>query len=75
MVRFILLLLSKENRDSFIGDLEERYGLILESKGRRSATVWFWREVIHSCFSLTFDAMKRVSRFEKLIERYRRIGY
>ena len=60
--------------ESMVGDLEERYCLVLKSQGRRAATRWFWREVIHSCFSLALDALKRLSALEKLIERYRRIG-
>ena len=64
----------QDQRDALIGDLEERYSAILHQEGRRTATRWFWREVIHSCFSLALDALKRLSALEKLIERYRRIG-
>ena len=68
------LVLSPDNRDSFIGDLEERYGAILQHEGHCAASRWFWRQVVHSFFSLAFDALKRLSALEKLIERYRRIG-
>ena len=69
-----VLFLARQNRDSFVGDLEERYGVILKATGRRAATIWFWREVGHSFLSLALDAVKNLSGFEKLIERYRRIG-
>jgi len=65
------VLLNRRNLDSFVGDLEERYALILKAHGRRAATVWFWREVIHSFLSLAFDALHRISGLEKL---FRRIG-
>ena len=68
------LITSSANRESFLGDLEERFHIEVKEKGRRAATVWFWREVIHSFFSLALDALKRLSGFEKLVERYRRIG-
>jgi hypothetical protein len=68
------LLISEANRASFIGDLEERFRIQVEEKGRRAASRWFWREVIHSFFSLAFDTLKSISGFERLIERYRRIG-
>ena len=71
---FTLLFLQKKNRDSFIGDLEERFGIIVEEKGRRAATRWFWREIRHSFLSLTLDGLKKLSGLEKLMERYRRIG-
>ena len=65
------MLMSVQVRDAFIGDLEERYGVILKAKGRQAATIWFWRQVIHSFLSLVFDTLKRMSGLEKL---YRRIG-
>jgi hypothetical protein len=68
------LFISGQRRESFIGDLEERYGTMLRNQGRRVATIWFWRESVHSFFSLAFDTLKQISGFEKLIERYRRIG-
>jgi len=68
------LLMSPDNCEGFIGDLEERHGEILQTKGRRAATIWFWREVALSFISLALDALKRLSGFEKLVERFRRIG-
>jgi hypothetical protein len=70
-VTLLFLFLSKEKRDSFFGDLQERYEIILKVNGSRSAALWFWRQVIHSFFSLAFDTLKRISGLEKL---YRRIG-
>ena len=68
------IFVSQDERDALLGDLEERYGVILKGKGRRAATRWFWRQVVHSFLSLAFDSLKRLSALEKLIERYRRIG-
>jgi hypothetical protein len=65
------LLMSHGQRDAFIGDLEERYGVIARAKNRRAATAWFWREVAHSLFSLAIVALKKVSGLENLL---RRIG-
>lgn len=70
-IRLLSMLLSPNSRQSFIGDLEERYGLIVQKKGRHAANVWFWRELIQSLFSLALDAIKRLSGLEWL---YRRIG-
>jgi hypothetical protein len=55
------LLASNANRNSIIGDLEERYRRIAGTEGQRAASRWFWREVIHSFLSLAFDALKRIS--------------
>src|ERR1035438_5329715 len=68
------ILMNPQQFENFMGDLEERYGLMLQQEGHRAATIWFWREVIHSCFSLAVDALKRLAALDKLIERYRRIG-
>jgi len=65
------LSLSARNLEHFIGDLEERCGLIAEEEGHHAATRWFWREVIDSFFSLAWGAVKRASVLEWL---YRRIG-
>ena len=68
------IFMSKQSCNSFIGDLEERFRLMLNEKGRRAATLWFWREIRHSFLSLTLDGLKKLSGLEKLMERYRRIG-
>jgi hypothetical protein len=65
---------SKRNRESFIGDLEERYRAMLQQEGYRAANRWYRRQVTLSFLSFAFAALKRVSGLEKLIERYRRIG-
>jgi hypothetical protein len=67
------IFVSQEERDAFLGDLEERFRLQVTKKGSRAATRWFWQEVIHSFFSLALNALKRLSALEKLIERYRRL--
>jgi|ERR1017187_987814 hypothetical protein len=69
--RILAVFMSEPNRDSFLGDLEERYAALTKTKGRRAASRWFWRQVVHSFFSLAFDALKRLSGLEKLL---RRIG-
>jgi hypothetical protein len=65
------IFMSSQNRESIVGDIEERFGQLVEKEGRPAATRWIWREVVHSFFFLAFDALKRVSGIEKL---YRRIG-
>jgi hypothetical protein len=65
------LLMDSQVCESFMGDLQERYGLMLAQKGPNTANRWYYREVILSFFSLAFDALKRVFGIEKL---YRRIG-
>jgi lipopolysaccharide biosynthesis protein len=63
--------MSPASCNSIIGDLEERQGEILRKKGRRAATIWFWREVALSFISLALDAVRKISGLEKLM---RRIG-
>jgi hypothetical protein len=69
--RIISLLLSPEISACVLGDLQERHALILKTHGVHAATRWFYREVLHSFFSLAFDKLKSVSGIEKL---FRRIG-
>jgi len=63
----LAVFMSEQNLESFIGDLEERYSLIFECEGRRSATVWYCGEIIRSLLSLSFESLKRLSGFEKLV--------
>jgi hypothetical protein len=63
-----------QNRESFVGDLEERYARIFQTEGRRSAVLWLWREIGHSLLSLGLASLKRLSGVAELIARYRRIG-
>jgi hypothetical protein len=73
MALFVLFLivLGRRECDVFIGDLEERHGILFEKQGREAATRWFWRQVALSFFSLALEALKRISGLEKLL---RRIG-
>jgi hypothetical protein len=70
LLQLFSFFMAGENCESFIGDLEERFGMILKARGRRSATLWFWRQVIQSLFPLAFAALRRVSGFERLIGYY-----
>src|SRR5689334_20742164 len=38
------LFMVTETYESFVGDLEERYNVILKKQGPRSAQLWFWRQ-------------------------------
>lgn len=42
------LFLDAANCDAFIGDLEERYRVILRKLGKRRADVWYWTLAIRS---------------------------
>src|SRR5262249_26323027 len=66
------LLMPPTGCEIFVGDLEERYRLILKKQGQRTAQRWFWRQVFQSLFPLIFAALRRVSGYEKLIEFYQR---
>ena len=68
---FLSLCTSAGTAQSIAGDLQERYVARFKNKGSNASGLWFWREVIHSFFSLAFDALKRVSGLERL---FRRIG-
>jgi hypothetical protein len=68
--RIFTPLMSPANYESFIGDLEERYSLILKERGHRSAKLWYWRQVFQSLFSLVFAALRRVSGYERLVDFY-----
>jgi hypothetical protein len=64
--------MSGNNRDSFIGDLEERHAAISKTKGHRSAQLWFWRQVFQSLFPLVIAAIRRVSGYDRLMDFYQR---
>jgi hypothetical protein len=72
--RILSAFLSGQNRESFIGDLEERYARIFQTDGSRSAVLWFWRELFHSLLALGLESLIRLSGVAELIARYRRIG-
>lgn len=40
--------LSKRDRVNLIGDLEEEYGIVQTKFGRRSATLWYYKQVVTS---------------------------
>ena len=71
------LFLSPTESDAFLGDLEERYGFILNKFGRRSADFWYWVQVIRSLGPIVWAATKRVVRSSfgvaGLLEIWRRI--
>jgi hypothetical protein len=64
--------MSPEDSESFVGDLEERYAIVVQNQGRRCARRWFWRQDIQSLFPLVFAAVRRVSGFERLMDFFRR---
>lgn len=66
---FFFVFFSKQKRDSFIGDLEERYWEISKATGRRKGNRWFWRQVALSFFSLALDSLKKTSGLEWLFRR------
>jgi len=70
--RLFIVFMSRNNRDAFIGDLEEKYGVMVEEEGHRAAATWLWRQVVHSFLSFGLDALRRVSAIEKLFRKIRR---
>lgn len=72
--RLFSIFMSHDQRDALVGDLEERYETSAKAKGREAATLWFWREVVHSFIALALDGLKKCSGLGKLIEKCRRIG-
>jgi hypothetical protein len=62
-------LLPRSQRESFVGDMEERFVLIAKRDGQSAATRWFYREVTLSFISLAFAALKRFSGLERLFRR------
>jgi len=71
---FFSIFMSHDQRDAIVGDLEERSRHILKTEDRRTATFWFWRQLVHTFMSLSLDRLKQLSGFERFIERFRRIG-
>jgi len=41
-------LLTKQNRDSIIGDFEEIYSILLKEKGKLRAKAWYWKQTLTS---------------------------
>ena len=66
--------LTARSHESFIGDLEQRYNLLAKSKSRPFAQLWLLRQAATSLVPLVIAALKRISGYDKLIERlYRRM--
>jgi hypothetical protein len=62
--KFLLhFFLNAHDCDAFMGDLEERYGVIRAERGRAWAVFWFWREVLTSLGPLVLASVQnRLSR-------------
>lgn len=62
---FVLyLLLSKEDRESIPGDLQEEFiEVILPRFGRRRASVWYWTQVVRSILPLATARLLRLVKF------------
>jgi hypothetical protein len=62
--------IAKDDCEAIIGDVNERFRIILMVQGHRSAELWYWRQVIQLFFLLVFAAIRRVSGYEKLMGLY-----
>lgn len=62
---FVLyLLLSKEDRESIPGDLQEEFSeIILPRFGRRKAWLWYWAQVVRSILPLVASRALRLLKF------------
>jgi hypothetical protein len=73
----LYLVLDRLTYEAFVGDLEERYRLILRRHGKRQATVWYLSEVVRSSQPVILSAAKSTLRsalgWEILMEWLRRI--
>jgi len=72
-VKTVVAFLSPRNCESFIGDLEERYQKVLSKKGRTSAAIWFWRQILTSLGAFIWVALNRLFALAVVVELYRRI--
>jgi hypothetical protein len=64
----LYLIYPKEQCDPLVGDLEERYGLILQKLGERRARLWYWSQAIRSLAPLAFQAAKKLSGMGRLLD-------
>jgi hypothetical protein len=55
------LFLDAQNCDALVGDLEERYRLILKTFGQRRANFWYWTQAIRSVRPLVWAWTKKVA--------------
>jgi hypothetical protein len=69
--RLVAMFLSPELREAVIGDLQERYGELIEESGYTRATLWFWRQIVTSLAPFAWVTLKRISGLEAI---YRRMG-
>lgn len=53
----LLFFLTKENRDSLIGDIEEEFFGIAEKYGVRFAKAWYWKQTVCSCFNAIWNRL------------------
>ena len=61
---FLLLLIPKKFRESFVGDLEEEFRtIVLPQYGRRKATLWYWWHTILSLLPFITRFLKRAVGF------------
>jgi hypothetical protein len=71
------LFLDSKNCDAIVGDIEERYKLILIKFGRRRANFWYWTQSIKSVGPIAWrwgsTAVKKLSGLAALVELYRRM--
>jgi hypothetical protein len=73
------LFLDKQNCDAIVGDLEERFTLILAKVGKHRANLWYWSQAVSSVGPIMWAAMKgtvkKVSGVSALMELYRKIRH
>jgi hypothetical protein len=53
------LLMTPQNCDALVGDLEERYSLIRKKFGRSRATFWYWFQTFISLRPIVCEAVKK----------------
>ena len=54
------LLMTAQNCDALVGDLEERYKLIRKKFGRRRANFWYWTQTVMSLWPIAWAWAKKV---------------
>lgn len=56
----LYIFLREEERDAFIGDIEEVYAEIADKFGPRAAEVYFWKEIVNSMSPLVVRFIARI---------------
>jgi hypothetical protein len=73
----LYLLMTPQNCDALVGDLEERYRTIRKRFGARRANFWYWVQVFTSVGPIIWAATKRllkaVSGVAAVVEMWRRM--